>query len=147
MPHLNKFPPPLDGVLPLTSLIAKAYDALYASYVRSGMNIVNAPCLISIGLIIIGPCKDFLTNGINANNPKSLADIRLSDLLKENSLSCKSRNALQVGCNLFLNMPQYFRIKIFTEHNVFKKRLLLLTRAIHIFFGSIQKGSKKISQS
>ena len=138
MPHLNKFPPPLNGVLPLTSLIAKAYDALYASYVRSGMNIVNAPCLISIGLIIIGPCKDFLTNGINANNPKSLADIRLSDHLKENSLSCKSRNALKVICNLFLNMPQ---------DNVLKKRLHLSTRAIHIsiFFGSIQKGSKKYS--
>ena len=91
------------------------------------------------------PSQDFLTDGINENNPKALADIRLSDLLEENSLSCKSRNALEVGCNLFLNMPQYFRIKNFTEHNVLKKRLQLPTRAIHIsvFFGSIQKGSKK----
>ena len=83
------------------------------------------------------------TDGINANNPKSLADIRLSDLLEENSLSCKSRNALAVGCNLFLNMPQYVRLKNFTEHNVFGKGLQLPRRATHIstFFESIQKGS------
>ena len=135
---------------PHASLIAKAYDAFYTSYIGSGMNIVNAPVFDDYRFLrdendLPLPSQDFLTDGINENNPKALADIRLSDLLEENSLSCKSRNALEVGCNLFLNMPQYFRIKNFTEHNVLKKRLQLPTRAIpiFIFFGSTEKGSKK----
>ena len=141
---------PLLKENPHASLIAKAYDAFYASYIKNGMNIVHAPVFDNYRFLrdendLPLPSIDFLTDGINANNPKSLADIRLSDLLEENSLSCKSRNALAVSCNLFLNMPQFVRLKNFTEHNVFRRRLQLPTRATHIsmFFESIQKGSKK----
>ena len=144
---------PILSENPTASLIAKAYDyAFYASYIRSGMNIVNAPVFDNYRFLrdendLPLPSLDFLTDSMNANNPKSLADIRLSDLLEENSLSCKSRNALQVGCNLFLNMPQYFRIKNFTEHNVLKKKVAASNKGysyIYLFWKNT-KGLKKIS--
>ena len=82
---------------PHASLIAKAYDAFYTLYIGSGMNIVNAPVFDDYRFLrdendLPLPSQDFLTDGINENNPKALADIRLSDLLEENSLSRKSRN-------------------------------------------------------
>ena len=55
---------------PHTSLIAKAYDAFYTSYIGSGMNIVNAPVFDDYRFLrdendLPLPSQDFLTDGIN----------------------------------------------------------------------------------
>ena len=71
--------------------------SMHPMYIKNGMNIVHAPVFDNYRFLRDENDLPLPTDGINANNPKSLADIRLSDLLEENSLSCKSRNALAVG--------------------------------------------------